>query len=84
MTTFKALRADVITFSGDPFLEPAEKCLVHIPDAIVAIDGGRIVDVGPASEVARGCLRASRSSTIRIPLSRPGSSIRTSTIRRRK
>ena len=52
MTTLKALRADVVTFSGDPFLEPAEKCLVHIPDAIVAIDGGRIVDVGPASEVA--------------------------------
>ena len=52
MPTLKALRADVVTFSGDPFLEAAEKCLVHIPDAIVVIDGGHIVDIGPASEVA--------------------------------
>lgn len=52
MTTLKALRADVVTFRGDPFLDAAEKCLVHIPDAIVVIDGGHIVDVGPASEVA--------------------------------
>ena len=52
MTTLKALRADVVTFSSDPFLEAAEKCLVYIPDAIVVIDGGHIVDVGPASEVA--------------------------------
>jgi len=51
MTALKALRADVVTFSGDPFLQSPEQCLVHIPDAMVVIDQDQIVDVGPASEV---------------------------------
>jgi guanine deaminase len=53
MSTLKALRADVVTFKGDPFLTKPEDCLVFMPDAIVVIDNGRITDIGPAAEVAK-------------------------------
>jgi len=47
----KALRADLVTFAGDPFLQAPERCLRYIPDAIVVIEGGRIADLGPASDL---------------------------------
>ncbi|UVE18444.1 guanine deaminase [Pseudomonas sp. LS44] len=53
MSKISALRADVVTFKADPFLNTPEDCLVHIPDAIVVIDGGKIVDLGPAAEVSK-------------------------------
>ncbi|MFA9438995.1 guanine deaminase [Uliginosibacterium sp. sgz301328] len=53
MAHSKALRADVVTFKGDPFLSKPEDCLVYIPDAIVVIDNGAITDLGPASEVSK-------------------------------
>ncbi|AYC34454.1 guanine deaminase [Pseudomonas cavernae] len=53
MSKISALRADVVTFKDDPFLKKPEDCLVHIPDAIVVIDDGKIVDLGPAAEVSK-------------------------------
>lgn len=48
-----ALRGPLLTFSGDPFVDGVESTLVHEPDAIVAMDGGRILHAGPAAQVAR-------------------------------
>ncbi len=41
-----ALRGRAISFRGDPFQAPAAACLVHIEDALVLIEGGRITAVG--------------------------------------
>lgn len=51
MANIKALRADLVTFTGDPFLKAPEDCLKYIADAIVLIENGRIADLGPASEL---------------------------------
>lgn len=51
MSNATALRADVITFTGDPFLKAPQDCLLHIPDAIVLIENGKIADLGPAAQM---------------------------------
>lgn len=51
MSNVKALRADLVTFTDDPFLKPADECLQFIADAIVVIEDGLITDLGPAAEV---------------------------------
>ena len=38
-------------FSGDPFVDGVEATRVYEPDALVVMDGGRIVDCGPAAAV---------------------------------
>ncbi|WP_153099462.1 guanine deaminase [Paraburkholderia hayleyella] len=48
-----ALRADLVTFTGDPFLTDPATCLAYTPDAIVVMGAGKIVDTGPAHEVLR-------------------------------
>jgi guanine deaminase len=45
-----AIRGALLTFAGDPAFAGAAAVL-HEPDAIVAMAGGRIVDCGPATEV---------------------------------
>ena len=45
-----AIRAALVTFAGDPFED--EGALRYESDAIVAMAGGRIVECGPAAEVA--------------------------------
>ncbi|HSQ80051.1 MAG TPA: guanine deaminase [Casimicrobiaceae bacterium] len=46
-----AIRGGLYTFRGNPFVDgAAAHC--YEPDAIVAMAGGRIVDCGPAAEVA--------------------------------
>lgn len=51
MSTIKALRADLVTFTGDPFLKATDECLQFIQDAVVVITDGLITDLGPAAEV---------------------------------
>lgn len=46
-----AIRAAAITFSGDPFLQPAASTLVHHADALIVIEQGRIVRFGAAAEL---------------------------------
>lgn len=43
----RAIRGPAISFSGSPFLAPAEACFVHHPDALILIEDGRIAAVGP-------------------------------------
>ena len=50
-STIKALRADLVTFTGDPFLKATDECLQFIQDAVVVITDGLITDLGPAAEV---------------------------------
>ena len=47
-----AIRGPALTFTGDPFRDGLDKTMVHEPDAIVAMAGGRITHFGPASRVA--------------------------------
>jgi guanine deaminase len=54
MTTLSApaaVRGPALTFTGDPFQDGLDKTMVHLPDAIVAMAGGRITHVGPADQV---------------------------------
>jgi guanine deaminase len=44
-----AIRGGLVSFSGDPFVDGIEATRVHEPDALVVMDGGRIVDCGPAA-----------------------------------
>lgn len=48
-----AIRGSLVTFTGDPFADGVEATRRYERDAIVAMDGGRIADMGPASEVMR-------------------------------
>ena len=48
-----ALRGPALSFSGDPFRDGLERTMVHDPDAIVAIQDGRIIHFGPADAVRR-------------------------------
>lgn len=53
--TASALRGEVVSLRGDPFLETPEDCLEHIPDALVVIEDGVIASVGPwDARAARG------------------------------
>jgi guanine deaminase len=47
-----AIRGPALTFTGDPFRDGVERTLVHEPDAIVAMQDGRITHFGPAARVA--------------------------------
>jgi guanine deaminase len=46
-----ALRGPALSFTDDPFAVGIEAALRYEPDAIVAMDGGRITHFGPADEV---------------------------------
>lgn len=46
-----AIRGPAVGFRGDPFLVPADEALWYEPDAVVAIRGERIADIGPAADV---------------------------------
>ncbi|MFO1302837.1 MAG: guanine deaminase [Burkholderiales bacterium] len=46
-----AIRAALLTFTGDPFLQGTEASRLYESDGIVAMDDGRIVDAGPAADV---------------------------------
>ena len=46
-----ALRGPALTFTGDPFQVGLERTLVHEPDAIVAMQDGRITHFGPAARI---------------------------------
>lgn len=47
----QAIRAAAITFHGDPLVEGVEAARRYEPDAIVAMDAGRIMAFGPAAQV---------------------------------
>ena len=47
-----AIRGGVLTFTGDPFLEDPASCTRYESDAIVVMADGRILDFGPAQQVA--------------------------------
>jgi guanine deaminase len=47
-----AIRGALVTFSGDPFVEGLAATRRYESDAIVAMAAGRIVDCGPARDVA--------------------------------
>jgi len=46
-----AIRGPALTFTGDPFRDGLERTLVHEPDAIVAMQDGRITQFGPAARI---------------------------------
>lgn len=46
-----ALRGPAISFCGNPFEQPAERCLVHHEDALVVVEDGRISDFGPHADL---------------------------------
>ncbi|MDQ0469720.1 guanine deaminase [Labrys wisconsinensis] len=54
--TARAIRGAAITFVADPFLVDPAEALVHIDDALILIEDGRIVSVGAfaAAEVPAG------------------------------
>ena len=52
-TPVTALRGPALSFSGDPFRDGLERTLVHEPDAIVAVQDGRILHFGPARTIQR-------------------------------
>ncbi len=47
-----AVRGPVLTFTGDPFRDGLETTMIHEPDAIVAMQDGRISHFGPAGQIA--------------------------------
>lgn len=46
-----AIRAAALTFTGDPFVDGLAATRRHEPDAVIAIDDGRIVAFGKAADV---------------------------------
>ena len=46
-----AIRGSLVTFTGDPFVEGVNATRRYERDAIVAMDAGRVVDVGAAADV---------------------------------
>jgi guanine deaminase len=48
-----AIRGPVLSFRGDPFRDGLADTMVHVPDAIVVMQDGRVTRVGPAHEVMR-------------------------------
>lgn len=45
--TVKAVRGALLYFTGDPFVEPEDQCMVHESDGGLLIENGLIVQVGP-------------------------------------
>ena len=48
-----AIRAPLLTFTGDPFRDGPDATLHHEPDAIVAMADGHVTHAGPADQVLR-------------------------------
>ncbi len=48
--TVRALRGQAASLTGNPFL--AERCLQHVPDALILIEDGRIAAFGDFSDLA--------------------------------
>ena len=46
-----AIRGSVLTFKGNPFLNPVEECLQFEEDAIILMKNGLIVEFGPAAVI---------------------------------
>ena len=46
----RAIRGPLITFRDDPFRVPAAEAVLHLDDALVVIEDGRIVSLGPAAD----------------------------------
>lgn len=46
-----AIRSAYLTFHGDPFLFPIDEVMTIETDGIVVLEGNKIIDIGPASEV---------------------------------
>jgi guanine deaminase len=49
----RAVRGPILTYSGDPFERGLGETMRYEPDAIVAIEHGRIARVGPAATIRR-------------------------------
>lgn len=47
-----AVRGPMLTYTGDPFQDGLDKTMVHEPDAIVVLEGGKITQCGPAERIA--------------------------------
>jgi guanine deaminase len=48
-----AIRGPVLTYTGDPFQHDLRDTMHYEPDAIVALEHGRIAQVGPAAKIRR-------------------------------
>jgi guanine deaminase len=59
-----ALRGAALTFVGDPFEIGVDAAMRYEPDAVIAIDEGRITHFGPASQVLRELPPATAMRTI--------------------
>ncbi len=46
--TCSAIRGQIVTYTGNPFLLGIEQTFVYLSDGLVVMAGGRVVDVGPA------------------------------------
>ena len=49
----RAIRGPVLTYTGDPFQHGLRDTLRYESDAIVAIEHGRIAQLGPAAKIRR-------------------------------
>ena len=49
-----ALRGALFSLLGDPFIEEADDCVFYESDGLIVIDGGRIREVGAASDLLPG------------------------------
>ncbi len=47
----KAIRGQLISYYDNPFSKPVEDCLYYEEDALLVMDGGKIIAVGPASRL---------------------------------
>ncbi len=49
-----AIRGSILSFSDDPFVNPAEDCVDYIDDGMVVTQEGKICDLGPAADIEPG------------------------------
>lgn len=46
-----AVRGAMLTFTADPFFKDIKDCMVYESDAVIVMEGGKIVEVGSADQV---------------------------------
>ncbi len=49
-----AIRGSILSFSDDPFVNPAQDCVDYIDDGMVVTQEGRICELGSAADIEPG------------------------------
>lgn len=53
MSSITAIRGAALSYTRDPFQYPIEDSYVYETDALIVMQGGRVIGIGPANEIAR-------------------------------